>query len=166
MASGALFAQLRRHSPFAPLVFNTVDLHFLRYERAALLERSAATLDESFRLQQLELGAIGSADRTILLSDAEQALIEELLPHARTCVIPIMRDIPGRAAPFGPRSGVVFIGGFRHLPNVDAVISFVREVWPKLSGRLDGKLTIVGADAPAEVRALAGPDVEAARAGR
>ncbi len=160
MASGTLFARLRRHSPFAPLVFNTVDLHFLRYERAALLECSAATLDESFRLQQLELGAIGSADRTILLSDAEQTLIEELLPHARTCVIPIMRDIPGRAAPFGPRRGVVFIGGFRHLPNVDAVVSFVREVWPKLSGRIDGKLTIVGADAPAEVRALAGPDVD------
>ncbi len=160
MASGALFARLRRHSPFAPLVFNTVDLHFLRYERAALLERSPATLDEAFRLQQIELGAIGSADRTILLSDVEQALIEELLPHARTCVIPIMRDIPGRAAPFGQRRGVVFIGGFRHLPNVDAVVSFAREVWPKLSGRLDGRLTIVGADAPAEVRALAGPDVE------
>ena len=160
MASGATFARLRRHSPLAPLVFNTVDLHFLRQERAALLERSAAALDEAFRVQQLELGAIASADCTIVLSEAEQRLVADLLPHARTRLIPIMRDIPGRSAPFGPRRGVVFIGGFRHQPNVDAVVSFVREVWPKLRGRLDATLTIVGADAPAEVRALAAPSVE------
>ncbi|MDA8249804.1 MAG: glycosyltransferase [Rhodospirillales bacterium] len=160
MASGALFAQLRRHSPFAPLVFNTVDLHFLRQERAALLERSAAALDEAFRVQQLELGAIASADCTILLSEAERALVAALLPHARTRVIPAMREIPGRRAPFGPRRGVAFIGGFRHRPNVDAVVSFVREVWPLLATRLGAKLSIVGADAPPEVLALAGPDVE------
>lgn len=160
LARGTAFAMLRRHSPQASVVFNTVDLHFLRQERAALLERSAAGLDEAFRVQQMELGAIAAADRTILMSEAERELIAELLPHARTCVIPIMRDIPGRAAPFGPRHGVVFIGGFRHLPNVDAVLFFVREVWPKLAGRLQAKLTIVGADAPAEVQALAGPDVE------
>lgn len=160
MASGALFATLRRHSPFAPLVFNTVDLHFLRQERAALLARSAAALDEAFRVQQAELGAIASADCTILLSQAERHLIAELLPHAQTAVIPMMRDIPGRAAPFGPRRGVMFVGGFRHQPNVDAAIFFVRDVWPKLAGRLDAKLSIVGADAPPEVLALAGPTVE------
>ena len=159
MASGALFTLLRRHSPFAKLVFNTVDLHFLRQERAALLERSATALDEAFRVQQAELGAIGSADCTIVLSPAEQHLLAGLLPHAPTCVIPIIRDIAGRRAPFGPRHGVVFIGGFRHRPNVDAVLFFVREIWPLLAGRLRTKLSIVGADAPAEVLALAGPDI-------
>jgi glycosyltransferase involved in cell wall biosynthesis len=156
-AVGVLPEQLRAHSPDAKLVFNTVDLHFLRLEREALLLRSPEKLDESFRVQQMELAAIARADCSILLSPVEQPLIADLLPRAPTYVIPIARDVPGRAAPFAARSGVLFVGGFRHRPNGDAILAFVRDVWPLVRGKLAITLSIVGAEPPAELRALHNP---------
>ncbi len=155
LAGGALPQQLRAHSPRAPLIFNTVDLHFLRLEREALLLRSAEKLEAAFRTRQVELAMIARADATILLSPAEQTLVADLLPRARTYVIPILREAAGRRAPFAPRHGVLFVGGFRHHPNTDAILAFAREVWPLVRARLATTLTIVGADAPAEVMALA-----------
>ncbi|MBN9509996.1 MAG: glycosyltransferase [Alphaproteobacteria bacterium] len=159
LAEAPLLDMLRRHSPQARLVFNTVDLHFLRLEREAALAQSPALLDEAFRMQQRETAAILRADCTILLSPVEQRLVAELIPAARTRVIPILRDIPGRTAPFAARRGVLFVGSFRHRPNVDAIVEFVREVWPLVRRRLDLPLTVIGADPPPEVRALAGEGV-------
>jgi glycosyltransferase involved in cell wall biosynthesis len=159
LAEAPLFDALRRHSPQARLVFNTVDLHFLRLEREAALARSPALLDEAFRMQQRESAAILRADCTILLSPAEERLVATLMPDARTRVIPIVRDIPGCAASFAERRGVLFVGSFRHRPNVDAIVAFVRDVWPLVRRRLDVKLTVVGAEPPPEVRALASDDI-------
>jgi glycosyltransferase involved in cell wall biosynthesis len=144
---------LQWHSPQARLVFNTVDLHFLRMEREALLTRSAVRLEEAFRMQQTELAAMVRADCTILLSQAEQQLVRGLLPRARTCVIPLVTEISGRQRPFAARHGVLFVGSFSHRPNVDAVLSFVRDVWPLVRARLATTLNIIGADPPGEVRA-------------
>ena len=158
LADGPLLDELKAHSPQARLVFNTTDLHYVRLEREALLLRSPEKLDEAFRVQQVELATIARADCTILLSPTEQRLIADLLPRARTVVVPIAREVRGRAAPFGPRHGVLFVGGFRHGPNLDAVLAFVRETWPLIRRRLHTTLGIVGADPPDEVRALANTD--------
>ncbi len=155
LAAGRLLDRLVAHSPQARLVFNTVDLHFLRLEREAVLARSPAMLEQAFAAEQAELAAIARADCSVLLSSAEQRLIADLLPRAPTRVIPIARDIPGRRAPFGPRAGVLFVGSFRHQPNVDAILWFTREIWPLIRQRLPTTLAIVGADAPPGVLALA-----------
>ena len=157
LAAGPLFGQLRAHSPRARLVYNSVDLHFVRMEREAMLEHSAEKLDAAFRAQQIELAAIARADCAILLSPAEQTLIAGLLPRAKTCVIPIARPVRAPALPFARRRGVVFVGGFRHSPNVDAVLAFVRDTWPMIRARLPLTFDIVGADPPDEIRALADP---------
>ena len=131
LAGGPLFDQLRAHSPAARVVFNTVDLHFLRLEREAMVTRAPGKLAEAFRAEQIELAAIARADCTVAASSpTEQMLVADLLPRARTSVIPIARDIGGRRAPVAPRAGVLFVGSFRHQPNVDAILAFVREAWP------------------------------------
>ena len=153
-----LFDRLRAHSPNARIAYNTVDLHFLRMEREALLHRAPDKLDAAFLVQQRELATIARADCSVLLSPAEQKLIAALLPRARTCVIPIARPVAGSVAPFAKRHGAVFVGGFRHGPNVDAVLAFVRETWPLVRARLpSATFAIVGADPPDDVLALADP---------
>jgi len=155
VAGGTLIDRVTAHSPHARLILYAGDLHFLRLEREAVLTRSAATLRDALRSEKIELAAITRADCTLLLSTVEQRLIADLLPRARTSLFPIARDIPGRRAPFAPRHGVLFVGGFRHHPNADAMLFFAREIWPLVRARLATTLTIVGTDAPAEVAALA-----------
>ncbi len=159
LAGSWLLRALRAQSPLAPLLFNTVDLHFLRLEREAMLTRSAAGLAEALRVQSVELAAVAAADRTLVVSQTERDLLARLLPGAAVEVMPLAFEVPGRTAPFAPRRGVVFVGGFSHAPNVDAVLHFVRDIWPLVAGRIDATLSIVGAAPPPEVTALAGPRV-------
>ena len=46
-------------------------------------------------------------------------------------------DVPGETPPgYDNREHVVFIGGFSHSPNVDAVIYFVKQILPLVIERL------------------------------
>ena len=66
-----------------------------------------------------------------------------------------------RGPPYAERAGVVFVGNFRHTPNVDAAVHFVAETWPLVRAALPGvRLSLVGTAPPPAVQALAGPDVD------
>jgi glycosyltransferase involved in cell wall biosynthesis len=59
------------------------------------------------------------------------------------------------------RHHLLFVGGYSHAPNEDAVVWFAREVWPKLKGQREGmRLVLVGAEPSAAIQALSAPDIE------
>jgi glycosyltransferase involved in cell wall biosynthesis len=140
-------------------VFDTVDLHFLRTERQAELEGSALARAAARAKRDEELSLIRSADVTLVVSAYEQALLAELAPDARVLVLSTIHELfpPGR--PFAEREGLVFIGGFQHPPNTDAVLWYAQEILPHVRAALPGvKTYIVGSKVPANIRALAAED--------
>jgi glycosyltransferase involved in cell wall biosynthesis len=65
-------------------------------------------------------------------------------------------DIPGSSTPFELRRDFLFIGGFQHAPNTDAVLFFLKKIYPLVEERLhDAKFYIIGDKVPPEVVALA-----------
>jgi glycosyltransferase involved in cell wall biosynthesis len=65
-------------------------------------------------------------------------------------------DVTGAIAPFAVRRDWLFIGGFQHRPNIDAVLFFVEKIYPFIRDRLpDAKFYIIGDKAPPEIVALA-----------
>lgn len=148
---------VRQFCPRAKILFYTVDLHYLREQRQAELTGSAALARAAARTKELELRTMRRADATIVLSRAEQDLLSREVPDVRLFVIPLLREFPGRADAFAPRRGIVFIGSYEHLPNVDAVRHFAAEVWPLVRRRLpDAEFLVLGSNPPADVRALEG----------
>ncbi|MXP64262.1 glycosyltransferase [Roseomonas sp. M0104] len=148
-------AHVRRCAPNARLVFNTVDLHFLREEREAALEGSPDKAQAAAQRRQDELRCMAEADATIVLSDEEGRLLSELLPDAAIHVIPFARGVSGGVPTFTERSGVLFVGGFLHTPNIDAATWLVEEIWPKVRHTLpSATLEIIGSNAPQQVRQL------------
>jgi GT2 family glycosyltransferase/glycosyltransferase involved in cell wall biosynthesis len=157
--AGALLPIVRRVLPGTRVVFDTVDLHYLREQRAAEVARDAARLCAARRTRALELDVIRRSDVTLVVSDVERALLATDAPGARVEVVSNVHEVAGPGRPFAQRRDVVFVGGFRHPPNVDAVLWFAREVWPALRARrADIEFHCIGADAPAEVAALASVD--------
>ena len=56
---------------------------------------------------------------------------------------------------FSERKDILFIGGFAHLPNVDAVVYFVKEIFPLVKQRMpDVRFYIVGSNPPKQVLSL------------
>ena len=157
--AAAHLAAVRKFAPQALLVFDTVDLHFLREARAATLAGGALAQAAAETRRDSELAVVEQADLTLVVSPVERALLAELAPSARVAIVSNIHELQPGGMTHPERAGLLFIGGFQHAPNVDAVLWYAAEVLPLLRARLPGvTTTIVGGDAPAAIRALSAPD--------
>ena len=164
--SGHLIDQLQRDTG-APILYLTSDLHYLREMRRYALDRDPMALDEAARVRDIELAIFAKVDCVLSFSEDEAQMIREVQPRATVRVLPLSfyDAVPAAAqAPsFSGRRKLLFVGGFNHVPNVDAALWLVREIMPALwRTHPDAVVRIVGAEPPAELRALNGPRVEIA----
>ena len=149
-------ADVRLHAPQSRIIFDTVDLHFVREDSEARLTGDPEARRKAQEKQRLEHELIEQADETWVVSCLEQQLLQEKQPNKSIQVVSNIVDIPGSNRPFALRRDWLFIGGFQHRPNIDAVLFFVKEIYPLLSEHLrDAKFYIIGDKPPPEVAALA-----------
>lgn len=154
---------VRELAPQAKIIFNTIDLHFLREERKAELSGNEADIEQAARSKESELKSINGADLAIVLSTFERDVLQREAPDAQVHVLPLVRDVPASLDVPGPtaRRDIVFIGTYQHPPNEDAVLTFVNDVWPLVRQRLpDTRFLIIGSAVTPAVQALAGDGVE------
>ena len=148
---------LRRNTK-AKIMYYGHDLAFLREKR-----EYEVTGDESFRKsseqwQPKELALMRSADMAYYPSYVEVDEIHKIDPSIRVKAIPayLFDDVQWEGYDFSSRKDVMFIGGFGHRPNVDAVKWLAEEIMPELVKRIpDIKVHILGSHAPQEVLDLA-----------
>jgi glycosyltransferase involved in cell wall biosynthesis len=146
---------VRARQPGARLVYDTVDLHFLRMQREAELGGGALANAASEHMKATELGLIAKADITLVVSPFESALLAKEAPNANVLELTNIHECDPGPASFAQRQGVVFIGGFMHPPNVDAVTWYAKAVLPILRELAPGLTTVVvGPDAPLSLQAL------------
>lgn len=146
----------RKHAPQARFVLDTIDLHYLRESRAAELAGNAALAKAASQTRQRELSAVAAADTTLVVSGTEREVLAKNAPASKVEVLSNLHEVAGPGLPFAQRRDLVFVGGFRHTPNVDAVRWFVQDVLPLLRPRLpDAVFHCIGGDVPDSIAALA-----------
>jgi GT2 family glycosyltransferase/glycosyltransferase involved in cell wall biosynthesis len=149
-------ADVRLHAPQSRIIFDTVDLHFLRTDREAQIRSDPEIRQKARENEQLEYDLIDQADETWVVSGVEQKLLREKRPDKSIEIVPTIVDVPGSNTPFSLRRDFLFIGGFQHTPNGDAVIFFLEKIYPLVREHLsDVKFYIIGDKVPPEVVALA-----------
>ena len=149
-------ADVRLYAPQSRIIFDTVDLHFLREESETRLTGDPETRRKAQETKQLEYDLIDQSDETWAVSSSEVRLLRAKWPQKSIQLVSNIVDVPGSNTPFSLRRDWLFIGGFQHTPNVDAVLFFVQEIYPLVSARLgDAKFYIIGDKAPPEIVALA-----------
>lgn len=149
--------------PHARVVFLNADMHSLRETREAELAGDRQAMARALQTRKREIGVSARADITMVHSEYELGLLRSELPDADIRLFPLVHDPVAKAAPLEQRSGVCFVGGFRHPPNADAVRWFVDEAWPLVLREIpDAVLRIVGSHMPPEIRDLGvRPGIEA-----
>src|SRR6058998_2493139 len=153
-------ADVRLHAPQSRIIFDTVDLHSLRAHREAQITVDPEAREKARRKEELEYDLIRQADETWVTSSVEQKLLQKKWPEKSIQLVSNIVDIPGSSTPFELRRDFLFIGGFQHTPNTDAVLFFLEKIYPLVKERLpDAKFYIIGDKAPPEVVALAGENV-------
>ena len=149
----------KRCAPHARVVFDTVDLHFLRTERQAEVTNDNAMRVEARKTRESELALINQADVTLVVSTMERELLQRLAPRADVQIVATIHEPMPGPMPFSERAGILFIGGFRHPPNLDAVTWYVENVLPILREKHPGLVTtVIGSNAPSWLEHYAAPD--------
>ncbi|MCC6327321.1 MAG: glycosyltransferase [Acidobacteria bacterium] len=140
---------IRREFPEANVIFDTVDVQFIRLRREAEVKDSRSIGREAEKIRLIETRLANSADQTwCVTSDDREFLLAEATA-AKIKVVPNIHAVNNRGPVFEERSGLLFIGNFEHRPNVDAVNWLLDEILP-LAGD-EGrkiKLHIVGGGIP------------------
>jgi GT2 family glycosyltransferase/glycosyltransferase involved in cell wall biosynthesis len=149
-------ADTRLYAQRSRIIFDTVDLHFLRTDREAQITNNPETREKARQHEELEYDLIDQADETWVVSSVEQKLLHEARPDKSIEIVPTIVEVPGSKTPFALRRDWLFIGGFQHTPNIDAVLFFAKDIYPLVSEHLrDSKFYIIGDKVPPEVAALA-----------
>jgi glycosyltransferase involved in cell wall biosynthesis len=154
-----LLPVIRRESPATRVVVDSIDLHFLRNARQTFLraaDRVPGSLGANVATEMArELNVYAAADGVLTVSQKEADLIADFTGESDlAAAVPDCEDLPPSAVPYADRKGVVFVGNFRHAPNVGAVRFLCEEVLPRLDpGLLAGHpVSIVGNDLTDTVR--------------
>ncbi len=146
-------AEVREHAKGAKILFDTVDLHYLREYRRAALEGNSKLLEEAEAVKARELSVVYRSDITLTVSEHEKQILLREHPHLSIEVVPNIHEIYDTGAAYLDRDGLLFVGGFQHPPNEDAVVYFLDTVFPLvLKFYPEMKFYVVGADPPKSVR--------------
>jgi sugar transferase (PEP-CTERM/EpsH1 system associated) len=145
-----------------------LDEHNIEYELLYRIYRTERSLTrrlynglEYVKSRRLERQSWQRVDACLLTSAREEDIVRRSTP-VRTSVVPNGVDLeyfqPADDA-VNPAS-IVFTGQIHYRPNTDAVVHFVREIFPRiLQRRPDATFTVVGHRVPAEVQRLAATNV-------
>jgi len=148
-----LMGVIRRYCPSADVVFDTVDLHFLREERMAEIAGDHKAARMARKTREAELSLIRRTDATLVVSPVEQELLRELVPDGQIRVLSNIHRIHGRRRGWSERRDLLFVGGFQHPPNLDAAEWLIEEIMPLVRQSIpEAQLHIIGSRMPESLR--------------
>ena len=143
------------------LVDHEGSVRDLRTWRGPLARLTAALDDRAW--QRFERRMIDQVQAVVVFTDRDRRALQALGSETPVTTVPL--GVPVPEAPLDPLGavppGVLFVGSFGHPANVDAARWLGEELFPEVARAVpQARLTIVGPEPPAEVRALADARVE------
>ena len=147
---------LLRQNPKIKMIYDTIDLHFirLRREKELLGDDSHPPVSwQDFQKQELRLAKL--AHETIVVTNIEKDILSSF-GISNISVIPNIHEAyTGLLPEFNERKGLLFVGGYNHTPNVDAAIWLCKNIMPLIWQQYpEMHLTLLGSNPPVQIRNL------------
>jgi len=134
--------RVAENCPNALRILDTEDLHFLRKTRHQQLKKGAEFTTEALLKSEdakREIASILRCDVSLIISTFEMDLLknifkidEKILYYLPFLLNAIDTHQIKNWKSFEERAHFIFIGNFFHKPNVDAVLTLKKEVWPEI----------------------------------
>ncbi len=133
--------RIRQVSPQTRIIVDSVDLHWLRearqvYHHGSLADGEPSLAEPGFGSQVVgEWNVYAAADAVLTVSDKEAGLLGEILcGSASPRTVPDCEDFPASPCGFAERRGMLLLGSYQYLPNIEAAEYLCREIMPRLDG--------------------------------
>ena len=146
-----------RRKTNARIIYYGHDLHFLREIRNYELTGDKKALSDSHKWKEKEIKLMHKADVVYYPSEIEVQEIKKIdsqIP-AKAIVAYMFQNVVVETYHMECRKDIMFIGGFVHTPNIDAVLWFAMEIMPILKEKIpDIKFYILGSHPTVEIQKL------------
>jgi glycosyltransferase involved in cell wall biosynthesis len=139
---------MRAHAINSKIIYDTVDLHWVRYERGYKTTGQDEFLRQANLFKPMELLCASCSDMVITVTPEEKEILLRENSRLKVEIIPNVHNISSRdIRPFHQRKDLMFIGSYKHTPNEDAVLYFADEIFPLVKKALPGvRFLVVGSD--------------------
>jgi glycosyltransferase involved in cell wall biosynthesis len=142
------------------VIYDTVDLHWVRFDRAVAITGKEEFLKEARRYKSMELFNAASSDVTFTITEDEKRILLKENAELKVEVVPNIHDVIPMNKSFKAKKDIMFIGGFLHQPNEDAVFYFVKEILPLIKKTIsDVRFFVVGSDPSVALQGLNSEEV-------
>ena len=145
------------------IIYYAVDLHHIREMREYEITHDPKLLTSAQKWKKIEYKLFRKADVGHVVGAYEQEVMQKAFPDKPIRNIPlyIYDGLAKRIEKnFSRRSDLLTVGGFAHRPNIDGVLWFAREVFPKILEKEPGIVWhVVGSKPTEEIKALAGEHI-------
>lgn len=146
--------RIRLLQPRCPIIIDSVDVAYYRAFAKYEVTKRFEDLREAERTKRLELESYRRADMVVAVTDEDAAVLTSDVPGLRVRIIPNIHSLH-LSDKIPEKNRLVFVGGFSHAPNIDAVLHFCNEIMPLIREEVHGiKVDIVGSNPTSEVYAL------------
>ena len=142
------------------IIYYGHDLHFLREFREYELTGDVKKKRESDYWKSIEFTLMRKAAMSYYPSYVEEEAIheqDESIPVKAITAYVYEEFLENLNKDFAKREGLLFVGGFAHPPNADAVLWFAKEVFPRIRETLPVNFYVVGSKVTDEIKALEQP---------
>ncbi len=152
---------IKRYFRHAYLIYDAEALFSTREILKAKIEGVKLEDNQIQKLRANEFELMKKADMIITVSENEKEIIQKTGGLENIIIfghpIPVKKSVAG----FIARKDILFVGSFlaSNGPNDDAILYFVREIWPSIQRQLNCKLYIVGINPPDVVKILASESI-------
>ncbi len=123
------------------------DLGFLRTEEEARLKGDKALIKVAKKIKADEDFMYNNASNSIVISYDELNFLKGYISKPLHYIAPYFFDVQKKVNSFNQRSGILFVGGFHHPPNQDAMKWFLNNAYKNIESE-NIKLTIAGSEMP------------------
>ncbi|MCX6251662.1 MAG: glycosyltransferase [Bacteroidetes bacterium] len=150
------YIDILKESTNAKIFFYGHDLHYLREFRQYQLEKKEELLKGAMKSKEIEQKLFEFVDFIYYPSQAEIDIIYKefkIKGKARKIVPYIFDEFLKPDYHFDERKDILFVGGFYHQPNCDAMLWFLVEIFPAINKSIPGiKLYIAGSNPTEEIK--------------
>jgi len=142
------FNKISKILPGSKSIFDMVDIHFLRYQRAIELDPTRISLRKKYKKYfEIETKLAKKADYIIAISDIEKEIMKDYIASEKLLTISNIhypKIVKSLTLPFENRKDLLFIGS-SHSPNLDALYFLYKEIMPIVWNTLpEVKVNIIG----------------------
>jgi O-antigen biosynthesis protein len=154
--------RVAENCPNAIRILDNEDLHFLRFAREEALKSKLSVNYKNSTFAFREIASIYRCDLSLIISNAEMELLQNefKIDTALLHYLPFLTNKTNQETlpSFEERKHFIFIGNYKHNPNVDAVLELHKNIWPKISkSLLKAEMHCYGAYAGEQIKQLHNP---------